>query len=699
MPHAFRFPKPHRDRNQPFQSFDPRSRPAHPPLLWVLLAIVSIYPMAFAAPQSEPLSIPSASDVNTPSQTTPAPAPDAKIDIDGEPANLSHQREIARWIEQLGAENYSERLQAQSELERIGVRALDQLHLASFHPDPQIASQARFLVQSNQFSWAWDSDPFSVRRILDQYTTADLHEKSSYIDQLLELENNEGIPPLCRLVRYEPQGCLGKRAALLLMRGKPIEGQSIVDRHALISGLVDGARSTAGQWVSLALSPDVQPNTGTFPIAKWELMIQAEKQLLLNNSMDTSIDILADLRKWVAEQLAQSPTSRDQALVIARSINEPITPSIATRPQNQLEFAQWALSVQLPELVQEQHAHLDPNTTLQDPRYGYLLAECLEQLQQIESANSAAKRTSQRIPIDASGEQATTTAPKGANPLLETMVFRSASQAFERSSVAEYLINRGRFPWAEQELRIALLDQEDSPEFSTILNLTQLSQLLHEVDREEEAAQVLKKFTERFEREPMFKTQVSEQSGDSLPSNHYLYLANHLAKSGDTEQARELYLKSVLLSSENVDALIGLYRLNENDEQKEQRLKLQESVTLQLRNQIDGIERELRQVNPRFLATEQRRLANSINTLAWLLANTEGNKDEALHLSRKACSLLPNRAAYLDTLAHCYAALGRFREAVQQQRRAVELEPFQPSLTKTLLDFEAKAQTQNAPAQ
>jgi tetratricopeptide (TPR) repeat protein len=702
MPHAIRFPPIGPDRVQSNRPHALRTAPSRRALTWSFLAILASNSIALAAPQSAdlesaaaPISSPSAD--TTPLQTTPS------LDAHSPPANPSPtypslQLEIAHWIEQLGAESYSERLQAKSELERIGVRALDQLHLASFHPDPQIASQARFLVQSNQFSWAWDSDPFSVRRILDQYTTADLHEKTSYIDQLIQLENNEGLSPLCRLVRYETQGCLGKRAALLLMRGKPSFGQSIEERNALITGLVDGARSTAGQWVSLALSPHSHPTTGTFPTANWEHMIQTEKQLLLNHSMDTSVEILTDLRKWVAERLSQSPTTPDQALILGRSITQPIAPSLAARPQNQLEFAQWALSIQLPELVQEQHALLDPNTSLQDARYGYLLAECLDQQNQLEQAQTAAKLTSQRIAIDSTGQPAPPPSQKAANPLLESMVFRSSSQAFERSSVAEYLINRGRFAWAEQELRIALQDQEDSPEFSTILNLTQLSQLLHEVDREQEAAQVLQKFTERFEREPMFKTQVSEQSGDSLPSNHYLYLANHLAKSDAPEQARDLYLKSILLSTENVDALIGLFRLKENDEQKEQRKKLQQSVILQLRNEIDAIERELSQVNPRFLATEHRRLANSLNTLAWLIANTEGNKDEALQLSRKACALLPNRAAYLDTLAHCYAALGRFREAAQQQRRAVELEPFQPSLTKALIEFEAKANAQTTPA-
>ena len=134
-------------------------------------------------------------------------------------------RQIASLIEQLSDPNYSRRLRAQAELERIGVLALDQLHAASFHPDPQIASTARYVVQSHQFSWSWDTDPVSVRQILTNYGAAE-SDKSIFIDQLQRLEHDEGFGALCRLVRYETKSGLAKRAALLLMRSKPLIGST-----------------------------------------------------------------------------------------------------------------------------------------------------------------------------------------------------------------------------------------------------------------------------------------------------------------------------------------------------------------------------------------------------------------------------------------------------------------------------------------
>jgi|688.fasta_scaffold05353_8 tetratricopeptide (TPR) repeat protein len=598
------------------------------------------------------------------------------------------QQEIASWIRKLGAESYSTRLQAQSELERIGVRALDQLHQASFDPDPQIASQARYLVQSNQFNWAWESDPPRVRRILTLYTAAALHEKTGFINQLNQLENDEGLNALCRLVRYETQGCLAKLAALHVMRGKPNVGQTVTERRELVASLLDGSRSSASRWV---LEQTAKPQE--FQLDRWLDIINRESNLLQSKSMETSVEILNELRQWVVQQIPKTDANRSPALDLARTIPESFKSMGVQREQQLLEFAQWALTVNLPELVQEQHESL--RSALQDPRFGYLLAESWIQQGNADLAQKVAERTSDRISVTSRGEPAIQDKdPKNQlNPQLEILFARNASQAFERSTLAEYLIRRGQFPWAETELRKALKDQEDAAELATIINLTQLSQLLHELERDDEAAASIEKFAKRFENEPLFRTQVSEQSGDSLVSNYYLFQGNDYARKEQPEKARECFLKAIELSQENVDAIIGMYRLPETDEQKDQRKTLQKQITISLRSEIDARERELKRDNPRALATEQRALANQMNTLAWLMTNTEGNLDEALFFSRKACSM-ENRAAYLDTLAHCYASLKRYREAADQQRRAVALDPFQPSLQKALALFEAKATEQ-----
>ncbi len=70
--------------------------------------------------------------------------------------------------------------------------------------------------------------------------------------------------------------------------------------------------------------------------------------------------------------------------------------------------------------------------------------------------------------------------------------------------------------------------------------------------------------------------------------------------------------------------------------------------------------------------------ARTCNNLAWLwVTNPLPEKRDparAIELARRACELTQWRVAgFLDTLAAAYAAAGQFAEAIEQQRRAIEL--------------------------
>jgi putative PEP-CTERM system TPR-repeat lipoprotein len=70
--------------------------------------------------------------------------------------------------------------------------------------------------------------------------------------------------------------------------------------------------------------------------------------------------------------------------------------------------------------------------------------------------------------------------------------------------------------------------------------------------------------------------------------------------------------------------------------------------------------------------------ALAMNNIAWLMVKQ--NKPGALALAEKAVSLLADRAPLLDTLATAQAAEGQVAKAIETQKRAVELEPENPSL-------------------
>jgi cytochrome c-type biogenesis protein CcmH/NrfG len=95
----------------------------------------------------------------------------------------------------------------------------------------------------------------------------------------------------------------------------------------------------------------------------------------------------------------------------------------------------------------------------------------------------------------------------------------------------------------------------------------------------------------------------------------------------------------------------------------------------------------------------------SYNQLAWLVANTEGDFDEAVKMSLKSVELIRARLAeelsthhrevainilsealggHLDTLAHCYAAKKDFDNAVKTQTEAARLIPHQQQIARKL---------------
>ena len=638
-------------------------------------------------------------------------------------ATESQDAEILLWIERLGSESFSERLEAQGRLERFGLDALDLLRLATEHADPQIAAQARFMVQSGKFTNETVNAPFELRKILELFDTSNNDGKISQIRNLNLLDHSLGVRPLCRIARFESNPQIAKFAALELMRRispfepaatLPIQEDDPFDPQgteleetegsqnkntpqktrlaAIIGEATREARSQACQWLKLAF---VQSDQTAFPLGQWSSIVQQEEQLMLTSSSEASIHTLAPLMRWVAEQASLDPATREQALEIGRRLSE-VTLSRQPTILPQIQFCEWSLRAKLPELVPLHFLASESIFPQQSPSLlNYLLAESFAMQGKQELADQIAQlaraRATIRLQKDFSLDENATSGPP-ANPT-DPLALRSNSEGMERAVVAESLINRGSFAWAEAELRVALEGRYDSPEFASTVGLSLLSQLLHEQDRDEEASKVLEAFAQRFENEKLFQMQI-DSAGSEIPSSYHMFAANELAKKGKHEEARARYLRAVELSPENVDALIGLARLPENNEQKALRLQEQSQVVILLRNEIEEIDRQLRLAAPMFQKSEKRRLATQLNTYAWLVANTDGDQQEALLMSRRACSLSPDRSALQDTLAHCYERQGNFDAAVRTQRKAVALEPHQPSLHRALKRFEEKAKEQ-----
>ena len=76
--------------------------------------------------------------------------------------------------------------------------------------------------------------------------------------------------------------------------------------------------------------------------------------------------------------------------------------------------------------------------------------------------------------------------------------------------------------------------------------------------------------------------------------------------------------------------------------------------------------------------------AQPCNEFAWLTANTEGDLDEALKLSKRSLELAGNNGSYRDTLARVYFAKGDLDEALKQQTDAAKMVPHNHAVQKQL---------------
>ncbi len=82
------------------------------------------------------------------------------------------EKRVSDLIRQLADDRYAVRQHSMSELQKVGILAFEQLRMATFDPDPQIASSSHYLLLSIRQQWAWESDPVEIKELLANYGVA-----------------------------------------------------------------------------------------------------------------------------------------------------------------------------------------------------------------------------------------------------------------------------------------------------------------------------------------------------------------------------------------------------------------------------------------------------------------------------------------------------------------------------------------------
>ncbi|MFO0899194.1 MAG: hypothetical protein U0836_17350 [Pirellulales bacterium] len=278
-----------------------------------------------------------------------------------------------------------------------------------------------------------------------------------------------------------------------------------------------------------------------------------------------------------------------------------------------------------------------------------------------------------------------------ANQVAERAWALQPDDANAHYQIAGQLSRRGLFDWSEREYRRIMdqpLNAEDPMLQAYALSARlRLAETMHDQGRELPAAETLDGLVAMMDakeggtevKKRLIETLVRDPEG--IRSRAQYFHALHLLGEGNREQAIARLEQGLKEDFADADVLISLYDLSAAEPDRRSRvLPLVAKAVAEYRLDIERMPQD----------------HQGYNQLAWLLANTGGDAQEAITLSHRSLELSPDTASYLDTLAHCYAAHHEFDNAVKYQSRAAELDPHSGLIRKKLEVFRQQAAKQPA---
>jgi tetratricopeptide (TPR) repeat protein len=194
------------------------------------------------------------------------------------------------------------------------------------------------------------------------------------------------------------------------------------------------------------------------------------------------------------------------------------------------------------------------------------------------------------------------------------------------------------------------------------------------------AGEALKPLVDAVDTDPDFAKRtrpiMRSMRGDieEIRARMHFFYAEHF-KNTDRNQQKEHLRQAADSYPREIDVLIAMHHFPDADLAWKQLTEQRLNDTIgYYREQIQQFS-QFQNVNPAQEGDIRRMLAGFYNQLAWLIANTDGDLDEALRYSKLSLDLAPETSSYLDTLGRCYFAKKDYASAVKYQSRAAALEP------------------------
>lgn len=593
--------------------------------------------------------------------------------------------QITELVEKLGDDSFFVRERAQQELAAMGFDAFDALTVAEHHEDIEVASRARYLLRLLEVQWIDENDPPEVSKLLADYDQLDVIARHKRMQELANLPDDQGLEALCRLARFQRNELLSKWAALLVIEqhsgreawerfpsGQPADETAVwalsqldpppqsslevIDeeqwnrRTEVIQSTIAGSPRPAGQWLRAytklhdddAISSD-----------RWSELVEAEAKVLARTPQQSAATIVSRLLLQQATWLRtlEQQDAADAAMFRTLDFVGSDADSLSELIMWLVRGESWAA---LDELESRFATIIQDNAVL-----AYTIAYARRKQGQTERSEELAEQTRIKNPENYKAHY----------------------------DVAAALQERGWIDWAEGEYE-TIIDHEPREELRinyVIVSQRWLAELLHDRGDELAASMMMDRTNEMLEElaQKMGEGQNRRVNPRPTQARRDLFYGLHLTKQGKLEEAREHLLRALEYDNTDADVLIALYELPNLDEK--QHKKLLEDIN----NACDLFRGQI---------TQDPESPTPYNQLAWLVANTEGDQDEALRASLRSLELGPDHPGRMDTLARCYYAQGNLEKAVEIQTKAVQLEPHTGQMSRQLAVFLEKAEEADSAA-
>jgi tetratricopeptide (TPR) repeat protein len=558
---------------------------------------------------------------------------------------------VEQLIRDLGSPHYTARRAAATELRQIGPEAFDLLYEATENADPEVAASANYLLRQIPVRWVQSDDHPTIRAAMRNYGQEPEARRLRHVEELDRLSGGKGVAALCRIARYDRSSLVSRSAALAIIRPaeKPSE-QPHIESEVVERELGTSTRASA-LWLRQYLTQLRDPASS---VAVWKRLIDQESARLDKNTGDTSSDIvlglswnLADLYRQIGDQPALNGALDRMIALAADGSDETLVSLLAWLTENK----SWDV---LDTFLTRHQSRLEQSKR---PLYYAALAR--------------AKQGKKDLAEDLAAKAAVLTPPEG---------------TLEGLSIAKDLEERRQFDWAVREYRRAI-EKQPAESLENILSRIYLANLLHDHEREKEAADTIEPLQKAVHGEPRmgqlyaktreYYEKLDLPTPEIIAARYHFYRASQYKIDKDWQRARGELDQAIRSDPTDADVLIDMYHLPETD------AKWHDAALARVRALTAQFEKEIEE-NPSDAAP--------YNQWAWLVSNTEGDFQKAIRYSHRSVELNKHgesgAASFLDTLGRCYYAAGDYENAVKYEREALAKVDYLQVMQRQLALFE-----------